>query len=217
MDAALLPTPGYRARVASVPPPRALIFDLDGTLAELGSEPGPLRRVWVSTETPVNYAMLALERLGLAERLRFVLDGARRLKGVATREQLSAIEGIEELLRELSCRFRLGVVTNRGRPEAQAFVGRHALASHFGAIVTRADVWRLKPHPAAIERAASELGVRPSEAWMIGDMPVDMRAARRAGSRAIGVCSGFCTEAELRRGGAEVVLESVLELPRELG
>jgi HAD superfamily hydrolase (TIGR01509 family) len=196
--------------------PRALIFDLDGTLIALARAPGRLRRVFVATETPVNYAMAALERLALSEPLRFALDGLRRWRGVGTREELSAIEGATDLLHELSARFRLGVVTNRGRPEARAFVSRHGLEGCLGCIVTRADVWRLKPHPAAIERAARELEVDPCDAWMIGDMPVDMRAACRAGSHAVGVQSGFCTEAELRRSGAQRVLESVLDLRREL-
>ncbi len=207
----------YGPRVPQVPAPRALIFDLDGTLVALARQPGRLRRLWVATETPVNYAMLALERLGLAERLRPALDAARRWKGVGVRDELAAIDGAVEVVRELSKRYRLGVVTNRGRPEAQAFVRGSGLAAHLGSVVTRADVWRLKPHPAAIVRATRELGVGPEEAWMIGDMPVDMRAARRAGSRAVGVRTGFCTEVELRRGGAELVLDSVRDLPRELG
>jgi phosphoglycolate phosphatase len=47
---------------------------------------------------------------------------------------------------------------------------------------------------------------------MVGDMPVDMETARRAGAQAVGVLTGFATREELHESGAHVVLGSVAEL-----
>jgi len=47
---------------------------------------------------------------------------------------------------------------------------------------------------------------------MVGDTPVDIRAARRAGAWAIGVLCGFGEPRELRRAGAHLILPSTGDL-----
>jgi len=212
-----------------------IVFDLDGTLLALGAAPGAglaswlarmpgvsqphelARRVWVLTETPVNYAMLLLTRARLEPRLRAWIDRGRRLKGIARHEELAAIEGAPRAIEALAQRYALAVVTNRGRRDAVGFLERTGLSTHLRVVVTRDDVWRLKPHPAPLRRAASALGLPVERTLLCGDMPVDMRAAHRGGALAVGVASGFCTEPELRRAGADWVLASVRELPGLLG
>ncbi|MFP5406506.1 MAG: DUF4260 family protein, partial [Gammaproteobacteria bacterium] len=43
---------------------------------------------------------------------------------------------------------------------------------------------------AALRQAAARLGVAPEAVLMVGDMPVDMLVARRAGAQALGVAGG---------------------------
>lgn len=196
-------------------PVDAIIFDLDGTLIALSDSPrtGVLRRFWVVTETPLSYAMLLLDHTGLSRLLRPAIDRVRGWKGVRTLESMRAIEGTEALIARLAGSYRLAVATNRARREAHGFLEQSGLAGYISAVITREDVWRLKPHPAAALEAGRRLGVQPQRMMLVGDMQVDMQAARRAGAVAIGVTSGFCDEAELRAAGAECVLASVCELP----
>jgi HAD superfamily hydrolase (TIGR01509 family) len=212
-----------------------IVFDLDGTLLALGAAPGAglaswlgrlpgvsrpdelARRAWVLTETPVNYAMVLLTRARLEPRLRAWIDRGRHLKGIARHEELAAIDGVVEAVEMLAQRYALAVVTNRGRRDAVGFLERTGLSTHVRVVVTRDDVWRLKPHPAPLRKAASALDLPVERTLLCGDMPVDMRAARRGGALAVGVASGFCTEPELRRAGADWVLASVRELPGLLG
>ena len=196
----------------------AIIFDLDGTLAALHAAPGGerARRLWVATEIPLNYAMLLLDRTGLSRLLHGPIDRARRLKGIGTRNTFTCVPGAEDALGTLAHEYALAVVTNRGRPEAQAFLERSRIGRYVSALVTREDVWRLKPHPAAILHAAALLGVSPEKTWFVGDLPLDMRAARRSGARPVGVRTGFCTSAELKRAGADLVVDSVCDLPAAL-
>lgn len=212
----------------------ALLFDLDGTLMQLrgGQKGGSLarwlrplapllpgrdpqataRRLFVVTETPTNYLLAILDRLGLDSWLRPLADRARAAKGIGTLGDLHPIEGVSELLPRLAEQYPLGVLTNRARRETYGFLETNQFSDYFGAVTTRQDLWRFKPHPEAVRRTARLLAIPPERILMVGDMPVDMLTARRAGAQALGVLTGFATEAELREAGAHVVLPSVAEM-----
>ncbi len=222
-----------------------IVFDLDGTLMKLrgGQKGGSLagwlrpvapwlpggdaqaaaRRFFVVTETPTNYLLAVMDRTGLMTRLAPLVDRARVAKGIGTLGNLHPIEGVPMLLPRLAARFPLAVLTNRARRETYGFLEANGLRECFGAVTTRQDLWRFKPHPEAVRRSARLLDVAPERLLMVGDMPVDMLTARRAGAQALGVLTGFATEAELRAAGADAVTASVtdmvelLDLPREEG
>ena len=72
----------------------------------------------------------------------------------------------------------------------------------------------------ALERAGTLLGepLDPSEAFVVGDTPLDVEAAHGAGVAAVGVASGHFTADELRAAGADHVLNSLEEkLPLRRG
>lgn len=212
----------------------AILFDLDGTLLQLrGGQKGgsvarwlkplaPLlpnrdpeatvRRLYVITETPTNYILATMDRTGLMTLLRPLADRARTAKGIHTFGNLLPIEGVTDLLPRIAARYPLGVLTNRARREAFGFLDQNGFGDYFGAVTTRQDLWRFKPHPEAVRRTARLLNVAPERILMVGDMPVDMQTARRAGAQALGVLTGFATEEELQKAGANVVLGSVMEM-----
>lgn len=78
----------------------------------------------------------------------------------------------------------LAVVTGRPRSDAEEFLDRFDLLDGISALVTREDA-PLKPDPAPVKAALETLGV--SRAWMLGDTPDDIAAARGAGVVPIGV------------------------------
>ena len=47
---------------------------------------------------------------------------------------------------------------------------------------------------------------------MIGDTTVDMRAGKSAGTQTVGVLCGFGEEPELKKMGADVILEDTTKL-----
>lgn len=192
----------------------AVAFDLDGTLLALNRLPtnSLTRRFWVAVEAPLGYVMGGLDRCGATDRLRAWIDIARRLKGIGSLDSLRPVVGAAETVAELASRYRLGVVTNRPQSETMAFLERTGLGQHISGVVTRQDFWPPKPHPAPIRRVAELLETEPTRIVVVGDMTVDVRAAKRAGARAVGVTSGFCTREELERCGADHVLPSVREL-----
>jgi beta-phosphoglucomutase-like phosphatase (HAD superfamily) len=215
----------------------AILFDLDGTLVEtdnrwaaiLAEKLRPLKRllprldverlaraIVMGIETPGNYAISVLEHLGLSTSFFGLADWVRRSKGLATREAAELVAGSEALLAALDGRLKLGVVTTRAKPEAEAFIRLAGLERFFAAVVTRQDVWRMKPHPEPIHKAAALLGVAPERCVVVGDTVMDIRAARRAGAYAVGVLSGFGERRELERAGAHLILESAMQLLEHL-
>lgn len=83
-------------------------------------------------------------------------------------------------------------------------------------IVTHEDVSSYKPDPEGILLALDRLGVKPEEAVVLGDLPVDMEAATRAGVRGIGLTQGFGTADELRAAGAHTVCANLYEVIYQL-
>ena len=211
----------------------AVLFDLDGTLIETDNrwariaaerlaslrrilprlDPEALgRRLVMASESPVNYAMSLLEHLGLGSSFLGLADLVRRSKGVATRDSAVLVQGTMELLEALQQQYRMAVVTTRARAEAQAFVERAGLKRFFRVMITRQDVWHMKPHPEPIRRAAARLGVAVERCLMVGDTAMDIRAARRAGAYAVGVLSGFGEQRELEHAGAHLILDYAVQL-----
>jgi phosphoglycolate phosphatase len=208
---------------------QAVLFDLDGTLMNTDDQmvetlalrlqrfgwPGLYRyarRLVMAAETPVNALMTVLDAVGLDTPLLALRRQLRRLRGPAGPAHFPLMEGADRMLTDLAQRYRLAVVTTRGREDAQAFLRQHGLGGMFDLVVTREDTWRLKPHPAPIRQAAERLGVPPEGCVMVGDTTVDVRSARRAGAKAVAVTCGFGERAELERAGADVVLDSVSDV-----
>jgi N-acetyl-D-muramate 6-phosphate phosphatase len=122
------------------------------------------------------------------------------------------IDGTRALIEHLAAAHKLAVVSTRTQQDARAFLDQHRLAHAFDLIVVQETTRRLKPHPEPVLYAAQQLQLPPSACVMVGDTPVDMRSARRAGAWAIGVLCGFGEERELWRAGAHVVTGSTADL-----
>jgi len=126
------------------------------------------------------------------------------------------VPGTDDALRALAQRYRLGIVTTRGRRDAEAFLTQFDLGPLFEVVVTRESTWRLKPHPAPILHAAHMMGLPPQRCAMVGDTTVDVRAALRAGAWAVAVLCGFGEKKELERAGAHLILPSPADIPAAL-
>lgn len=125
-------------------------------------------------------------------------------------------------LESLAKRYTLAVVTGRPRRDAERFLAHFGIADIFEVVVTMEDA-PPKPDPRPVSIALERLGVRA--AWMIGDTPDDLVAARRAGVAAIGVLApgdrstedrAFEAGRTLVNAGAARVLTSVTELAEVL-
>jgi phosphoglycolate phosphatase len=215
----------------------AVLFDLDGTLMDTDDQMVENVAVWLqalrlqrlgrprvyraarwlvmAAEGPMNGLLTLLDILGLDAPLLGIWRWFRRLRGVTTPEY-RLMEDADAVLAALEPRYRLGIVTTRGREDAEAFLDQHDLRGLFDTIVTRETTWRLKPHPDPIREAARQLGVPIEHCVMVGDTTVDVKSARRAGAMSVAVACGFGERDELEQADADVVLECLSDLPSVL-
>ncbi len=216
--------------------PQALLFDLDGVIADVEDS---YRRCVLETAAKFGVqvtreelaaAVLAgdanndwvltrriLAGQGVDVSLEEVIDAYQGLYlGTATSPGLRESERLlvsRDLLSGLADRLPLAVVTGRPREEAEWFLDREGLSELFQTVVCMED-GPLKPDPAPVQLACSRLDV--TRAWMVGDTPDDIRAAAGAGVVPIGIVAPgpdpTASSAGLRDAGAATVLNTVDDL-----
>jgi HAD superfamily hydrolase (TIGR01509 family) len=166
--ASRLPVPG---------PPRAVIFDLDGTLTRPLLDFEAMRReIGIAPGLPILEALEGRDA-----------DFRIRADEILRRHELDAIaaatlaDGCPELLALLAeRRIPTAILTRNMRDAVNAFVKRFGFSFH--AIHTRED-GPPKPSPHGPRTLCRTLGFTPAETLAVGDYKFDVIAARDAGCR----------------------------------
>ncbi len=216
-----------------IPRIQAVLFDVDGTLSDTDDQWAsrmerffrPMRfifpdrsshlfarRLIMALETPSNSVYSLLDRLNLDADAFRVLQWISRARRPKIPPQFWICPGVIELLEDLHTRFPLAVVSARDEASTMRFLDEFHLRSCFGAVATAQTCRYTKPFPDPVIWAAHQLGVAPEHCLMVGDTTVDVRAGRSAHAQTLGVLSGFGTEDELRRAGADEILPSTAGL-----
>ncbi|GLQ80124.1 haloacid dehalogenase [Mesorhizobium huakuii] len=125
-----------------------------------------------------------------------------------------ALPGIVDTLVVLHKRsYRLGVATNDSTSGAEKTLATLGVAQLFDAAYGYDAVANPKPAPDTIQAFCDLTGLKPAEIAMVGDNRHDLEMARAGGcGLAVGVLSGTGTRESLA-GIADVVLDSVADLP----
>jgi phosphoglycolate phosphatase len=209
-------------------PPRAILFDLDGTLADTapdlaaavnrlradrGLPPVPyaqLRQVASNGERGMIGAAFGLDvdDAGYAALCAAFLDNYAADIAVGTR----LFDGVERLLHDLDKRgLAWGIVTNKTARFTDALVPRIGL--HAAGCVISGDTTRhAKPHPEPLREAARRLGLDPRQCWYVGDDLRDIQAGRGAGMATLAATWGYCGSVAPLGWGAEAVIDGPLDL-----
>ena len=106
----------------------------------------------------------------------------------------------------------LSIASSRSSPSLLLFMRRMGIAEYFSYILGSDSVTRHKPDPEPVLMTLRELGFKPSEALVVGDMPVDIAMAHNAEVGAVGVSYGNATREELEASGAELIVDNITEL-----
>ena len=157
--------------------PRAVIFDLDGTLTRPLLDFEAIRReVGLPSGVPILEALDAEDD-----------DFRRRAEIILRRHELDAIasatlaDGCLELLALLAVRrVPTAILTRNMREAVDAFVRRFGFS--FRAIYTRED-GPPKPSPHGARLLCKTLGFAPEDTLAVGDYKFDVMAGRDAGCR----------------------------------
>lgn len=191
--------------------PRALLFDLDGTLVDTapdlaratnalrlhhGLAPLPFPVIRAQVSNGGNALVTLALGIELAHRdhppaRAFLLDAYKRELAIESRvfPPLAVLLSFWEGRRQA-----WGIVTNKPRLYAEPLL--EALGLHPGVMVCADDLPVKKPEPEPLWMAARRLDTSPADCWYIGDHLRDIQAARAAGMPAIAVGYGYIDEAE---------------------
>lgn len=216
------------------PAPRAVIFDLDGTLldtlADLAdSGNAALSRLGLPTHGTDAYRLFV--GLGVAELARRMLPEAARDQGTVARavelvvaeytarwqDKTRPYAGVPEMLEALlALGLPLCVLSNKPQAFTEISVRRFLPGAGFRAVRGAREDVPNKPHPAGALALAGELGIAPGSFWFVGDSATDMKTARGAGMLPVGVLWGFRSRAELEENGAALLVASPAELSERI-
>ncbi|MBQ6727879.1 MAG: HAD family hydrolase [Clostridia bacterium] len=204
---------------------KAVIFDLDGTLLDT------LDDLTDSINAMLNeygYRTLTRDRVSA-----LIGSGAKKLIADALPEKLSDEEfikrletynriynasgspktklfgGIKEVLSELKHRgYRLAVLSNKPQHSTDKVAEKYLSGLGFDFIGGQSDKIKCKPDPAGALYVLDKLGVKPENAYLVGDGETDVLAAINAGITGIAALWGNRTKEQLKAAGGTIFADT---------
>jgi HAD superfamily hydrolase (TIGR01509 family) len=209
--------------------PKAVIFDVDGTLVDSNElhvaawreafqrygkevDPAALRKQMGKGGDqlmPVFWSKAELEKFGEEMQalrvelfMRKYLPLCRPFPGVRPLFERLKREGVQ-----------IALASSAKEPELEHHLEALGIGDLVDGATSADDAEHSKPCPDIYQAALSRLpATAAAEAIVVGDSPYDAQAAARAGMRCIGVLTGGFTERELLEAGAVAVYEDVAHL-----
>jgi len=209
---------------------RAVLFDLDGTLADtapdLGGALNLLLREIGAPEVPLEVArpLTSSGARGMLKAGLGLTPDDERYEPLKQRflqlyEQNICIDtrlfdGIAELLAALESRnLPWGIVTNKMERFTFPLLGALELDRRAACIVGGDTAPRAKPHPDPLLHAAKQIGLAPEACIYVGDDLRDIQAARAAGMRSVAAAYGYLGEdADVTLWQADAIVSHPLEV-----
>jgi len=211
------------------PRPRAVVFDLDGTLFDsvelivgsfahavkdvLGIEL-PREELIRNVGRPLLEQMRLLDEFRAEELVRSYREYNHREHDRMTRLYPQMADLLERL-REAE--IPLGLVTSKSRATTQMAFRLTGIESFFAATVCAEDTERNKPDPEPLLHAAAILDILAPEGVYVGDSPYDIQAARAAGMRSVGVTWGVFPIDAVEQELPDRLVDTPQELARVVG
>jgi phosphoglycolate phosphatase len=214
---------------------KAVIFDLDGTIATFNLDFKTLRaevRGYL-LKSGVPASVLAVnesifEMLKKAEifmknqgKPASATEGIRReALAIAEKFELEAAMGASLLpgavdtvkaLRRMN--LKIGLCTINSEKSMDYILKRFNVAEFFDAAVPREKVNYIKPHPEHLEAVLKALGTTAAETVVVGDSITDMQGAKELKAIAVGLPTGVSTTKQLINHGANYIITSITDLP----
>ena len=204
---------------------KAVIFDLDGTLADtIGDLTAAMNKMLVSFGWPtrtreemiqfINQGARAFVRQSMPQSVYKseddpIIDTAYNIYSKKYAEgycvETAPFDGIADQLEALKAvGFKLGVLSNKQDVFVKNIIGK--LFPNTFDVVCGHSVLPHKPDAAPAVSVAEQLGVAPSECVFVGDSDIDMLTAKNAGMYPLGVLWGYRGIEVLVSAGAKSVV-----------
>jgi HAD superfamily hydrolase (TIGR01509 family) len=214
---------------------KAVIFDLDGTLASFNLDYKAVRaevkgylvkrgvpasilsvnesifemlrktEIFVKNSGKPSKFLAEIRSEALAMAEKYELEAAKRT---------SLLPGAVETLKALKCmNLKIGLCTINSEKSMNHILNRFEIADFFDVKVPRNKVNHFKPHPEHLEVALKALGASAKDAVVVGDSSTDMQSAKELKAIAVGLPTGVSTIEQLTSNGANYIITSITDLP----
>lgn len=205
----------------------AVIFDLDGTLADSLTDLGEaMNRALAGFGLPTHplaaYRTFVGEGVDVMVRraapsatvpYQQIADSYRAHYGTLNHQSTRPYDGIPALLDALVARrVKLAVLSNKRDDFTRDLVAKQFGRWPFVDVRGERDGVPKKPDPTAAFELALALNVLPANITFVGDTGIDMLTARNAGMTPIGCLWGFRDRDELLGAGAKRLIAHPMEL-----
>ncbi len=214
---------------------RAVVFDLDGTLASFNLDymtvRSDVRSLLIKKGIPASilasnesiFDMLKKTEIFLknnGKSQRVINKTYSEAFSIAEKYELEAakttglLPGVTETLKTLKERnLKLGLCTINSEKSVSYILKRFSIQGLFDAIIPRNKVKNVKPNVEHLEMTLNALKIPPSEALLVGDGIRDMQCAHDLGVVAVGLSTGISSEKDLTKSGADYSITSITDLP----
>jgi len=214
---------------------RAVIFDLDGTIAAFNLDYRAVRMevrgLLINEGIPpsilaVNesiFEMLKKTELFLknssrpnsaVERIRkraLAIAEKREFEAAQTTKLLPDVLKTFRILKKT--KFRIGLCTINSHKATEHILNRLKVKEYFEAITPRDRVKFVKPNTEHLRATLKALKIKPQEAVIVGDGGGDMRCARELGMLAVGLPTDVSPQKDLVDSGANYIITKMTDLP----
>ena len=214
---------------------KAVIFDLDGTLASFNLDyktvRAEVRGYLLNMGVPASVLSVNESVFEMLRKTEIFLKNSGKPQKVLEEirnEALAIVEkyeseaalstsllpGVFETLKALKQKnLKIGLCTINGEKSTNYILKRFGIADFFDAVIPRDKVNNVKPDPAHLEAALNALSVAAKDAVVVGDSSVDMRSAKELKAIAVGLPTGVSTIEQLMSNGANYIITSITDLP----
>ncbi len=216
--------------------PQSLLFDMDGVLADVsksfriaiietaksfgakvsGEEikalkaKGNANNDWILTKRLLEKRSIKTDLATVIKRFEEIYQGTAKTPGLRLTEKLIPSK---TFLEKITSKYPSAIVTGRPKKDSNLFLLNAGIKELFAASVCMED-GPAKPNPYPVLKALELLNKQ--RAWMFGDTPDDIHAAREASVIPIGIIAPGedhnSTKTLLKESGAALVLDTVEQI-----
>ncbi len=215
-------------------PIKAVIFDLDGTIATFNLDyktvRAEIRGYLMKMGVPASVISVKENIFDMLKKTELLMGNAgktaameeirREALNIAEKYELEAAErtslipGAVDTLKALrKMGLKIALCTINSENSTEHILKRFKLTQYFDAVIPRNQVANFKPNPEHCNAALKVLGVSGAETAVVGDSTTDVQAAEERKATAVGLPTGVSTQKQLVDQGANYIITSITDLP----